>query len=66
MRGGLVALFRKLGLVYGAVDMVVTPDGEWVFLEVNQAGEWGWLAHETGIKVGSAMTDLLAPGEGRR
>lgn len=66
VRVALVALLRRLRLVYGAVDMVVTPDGEWVFLEVNQAGEWGWLAHETGIKVGSAMAKLLAPGEVHR
>lgn len=66
VRLGLVALLRRLGLVYGAADMVVTPGGEWVFLEVNQAGEWGWLADETGIKVGSALADLLGLGEGRR
>lgn len=62
VRLGVQALLRTLGLVYGACDMVVTPDGEWVFLEVNQAGEWGWLAHETGIEVASAMAELLTHG----
>lgn len=60
VREQLVALHRALGLHYGACDMVVTPDGEWVFLEVNQSGEWGWLAHETGIPVASAVADLLS------
>ncbi len=40
----LIALHERLGLVYGAVDLVGTPAGEMVFLETNQAGEWGWLA----------------------
>ncbi len=40
----LGALLRALGLVFGAVDLIRTPDGEHVFLEVNPAGEWGMLS----------------------
>jgi glutathione synthase/RimK-type ligase-like ATP-grasp enzyme len=32
----LIALNRELGLVYGAVDMIYTPDGRYVLLEVNK------------------------------
>jgi ATP-grasp ribosomal peptide maturase len=60
VREQLLSLHRALGLHYGACDMVVTPDGEWVFLEVNQAGEWGWLAHETGLPIAQAVAELLA------
>src|SRR5205085_3544468 len=31
----LGSLMDKLGLVYGAIDMIRTPEGEHVFLEVN-------------------------------
>lgn len=33
-------LMRRLGLVYGAIDLRRTPEGTYVFLEVNPAGEW--------------------------
>lgn len=37
------ALLRKLGLVFGCIDMIVTPAGEHVFLEVNQMGQFLWV-----------------------
>jgi len=39
----LLGVAARLGLTYGAVDIVVTPDGRHVFLEINPAGEWFWL-----------------------
>jgi glutathione synthase/RimK-type ligase-like ATP-grasp enzyme len=38
---GLQALMSELGLAFGAVDLIVTPAGEHVFLEVNPSGEMG-------------------------
>jgi hypothetical protein len=38
-------LMRALGLVFGAFDFVVTPTGEYVFLEVNEAGQFLWKEH---------------------
>lgn len=55
----LVTLHKRLGLVFGAVDLIRTPAGEWVFLETNQSGEWDWLAEETGIGVAGALADIL-------
>ena len=37
------ALMRDLGLVYGCIDLIVKPDGAFVFLEVNQSGQFLWL-----------------------
>lgn len=31
---------RNLGLVAGAFDFIVTPDDEWIYLEVNEAGQF--------------------------
>ena len=36
-------LMAKLGLVFGCIDLIVTPEGEHVFLEVNQMGQFLWL-----------------------
>jgi len=34
---------HHMGLVFGAFDMVVTPDDEYVFLEINEQGQFLWL-----------------------
>lgn len=39
----LFALMDTLGLVMGSVDMIVTPDGEYVFLEINEQGQFLWV-----------------------
>lgn len=38
-----VALIKTLGLVFGCIDLIVTPDGEHVFLENNEAGQFIWM-----------------------
>jgi hypothetical protein len=38
-------LMRKLGILFGCFDFIVTPDGEYVFLEVNQQGQFLWKEH---------------------
>jgi len=35
-----LALMARLGLVFGCIDIVVTPTGEHVFLEVNEMGQF--------------------------
>ncbi len=59
----LIDLHRRLGLRYGAADLIQDADtGEWTFLETNCNGEWGWLADETGVAVTAALADLLQKG----
>ncbi|MCL5283628.1 MAG: hypothetical protein M1330_02815 [Armatimonadetes bacterium] len=58
----LMKLMKELNLVFGCVDMILTPNGEYVFLEVNTAGQWGWIEHLTGLKITDALTDLLIRG----
>lgn len=36
-------LMRRAGLVFGCLDLIVTPEGEHIFLEVNPMGQWLWL-----------------------
>jgi glutathione synthase/RimK-type ligase-like ATP-grasp enzyme len=54
-----VELTRRLGLVYGAIDLIVTPAGEYVFLEINPTGEYGWIEDATGLPISDAICDLL-------
>lgn len=56
---GLRQLMRRLGLVYGAIDMRLTPDGEYVFLEVNPCGQWLFVEQKTGQDITGALTSAL-------
>ena len=56
----LRALMRELGLVYGAVDLRLTPEGEHVFLEINPAGEFLFSEHGSGHPLTEAVASWLA------
>lgn len=56
----LLALIDAFGLVYAAVDMILTPDGEYVFLEINPGGQWGWLEDELDLPVSATIAETLA------
>ena len=54
-----VRLVERLGLCYGAIDMVLTPDGRYVFLEINPNGQFLWIEKLTGLPISDAICDLL-------
>ncbi len=54
-------LMRRLGLAYGALDFIATPDGRLIFLEVNPNGQWLWLDDQLGLGITSAIAEWLAP-----
>ena len=56
----LRSLMRQLGLSYGAVDLVQTPDGEFVFLEVNPNGQWLWLDDKLDMGITREMVNWLS------
>ena len=41
-----IMLMRKLGLAFGCIDLIVTPQGEHVFLEVNEMGQFLWVEQD--------------------
>jgi glutathione synthase/RimK-type ligase-like ATP-grasp enzyme len=52
-------LQHRLKLVYGAIDMRRTEEGEYVFLEVNPAGQWLFVEQRTGLPIARALADYL-------
>ncbi|MEV7379083.1 MvdC/MvdD family ATP grasp protein [Streptomyces lydicus] len=56
----LLRLMSSLGLVYGAIDLRRRPDGQYVFFEVNPAGQWLFVEHRTGLPISAALAALLA------
>jgi ATP-grasp ribosomal peptide maturase len=63
VRASVAALLAGLRLRFAAMDFAVRPTGEWVFLDLNPNGQWGWIEHETGLPITAALADALsAPG----
>jgi hypothetical protein len=58
-----VAMVAELGLLFGAIDMIVTPDCRYVFLELNPNGEYLWIESLTGLPISDAVCDVLASRE---
>jgi glutathione synthase/RimK-type ligase-like ATP-grasp enzyme len=58
----LLTLMDRLGLVFGSVDMILTPGGEYIFIEVNPNGQFDWIAHRTGLPIYEALAEMLLAG----
>lgn len=51
---------QEVGLVFGCIDMILTPGGEYIFLEVNPFGQWGWVETMTGLPISRSIAELLS------
>jgi glutathione synthase/RimK-type ligase-like ATP-grasp enzyme len=58
----LRAMMRRLGLVYGAIDLRLTADGRYIFLEINPAGQFLYVEQQTGQPITAALAARLAAG----
>ncbi|WP_437990719.1 MvdD family ATP-grasp ribosomal peptide maturase [Sorangium sp. So ce145] len=63
---GVLRLMDQLGLNYGAIDILRTPDGRHVFLEVNPSGEFFWLERNPGLPISEALAEVLLGKAPRR
>ncbi len=57
-----IHLVQALRLCFGAIDLVLTPEGEYVFLEINPNGQWGWIENLTNLRISEAIAELLVRG----
>jgi len=58
-RRNTAAVFERLRLVCGSMDLRLTPAGELVFLEVNSGGSFLELQKALGIRISEMLADLL-------
>jgi ATP-grasp ribosomal peptide maturase len=56
---GVVGYCAELGLTYGAFDFVIRPDEQWVFLECNPGGQFGWIEDAISAPITETIADLL-------
>lgn len=54
-----VTLLRRMGVRYGAFDLIEREDGSFVFLEVNLIGAYQWLVNKLGFAIPEAIADEL-------
>lgn len=59
---GVLRYCTEFGLAYGAFDFVIRPDDEWVFLECNAGGQYGWIEDAINAPISAALADLLEAG----
>jgi len=52
-------LLDLLGLKFGAFDFIVTPDEEWIYLEVNPNGQWLWLEQALNLNISYEIIKYL-------
>ncbi|WP_413201148.1 MvdC family ATP-grasp ribosomal peptide maturase [Nostoc piscinale] len=55
----LQTFMGRLGLLFGSFDFILTPSGEYVFLEINPVGEWGMLEKDLDLPIANAIADAL-------
>ena len=55
-----IRLLKELNLQFGAIDMIKTPDGSYIFLEINPNGQWAWIETQTGLQISDAIINFLS------
>lgn len=58
-----IQLTKAFDLEFGAIDMILTPDGRYIFLEINPNGQWAWIEELTGLPISEALIRLLCQGK---
>ncbi len=56
----ILKLMEIWNISFGAIDFILTPKDEYVFLEINPHGQWGWIEDLTGMPISLKITETLA------
>jgi len=52
-------LMKRLGLSFGALDLILTPQGDYLFLEVNPSGQWVWIEDKLDLPISRSIAEWL-------
>lgn len=50
---------EKMNLHFGCIDMAVTPEGKYIFFEINPNGQWYFVQLKTHIPIAKAIAKML-------
>jgi hypothetical protein len=59
LENSILSLMRRLGLIFGCIDIIEARDGCYYFLEVNPVGQWLWIEKITGAPISKAIAQEL-------
>lgn len=59
VKAAIRRLMGSFGINFASIDIIVTPAGDYVFLDLNPNGQWLWLELELGLPLVASMADLL-------
>src|SRR5215218_5062604 len=59
VQAALHRLMRSFEINFASIDLIVTPGGGFVFLDLNPNGQWLWLEEELGLPLVASMANLL-------
>jgi glutathione synthase/RimK-type ligase-like ATP-grasp enzyme len=62
----LYKLMKLLGLHSGSFDLIFTPEGEYVFLEVNPVGQFGMVSIPCNYGLEKILAEYLANGKSQQ
>ena len=54
-----IHLVKHLGLVFGAIDLALTEDDQYIFFEINPNGEWLWIELQLGFPISQRIAQWL-------
>jgi len=54
-----VQMVEVLQLKFGAIDLIIDKNGNYVFLEINPNGQWAWIESQTGMPISDAIIEHL-------
>lgn len=55
----ILELHKAFGLFYGAYDFILNEEDEYIFLEVNPAGQWLWLERRLSLPISERIAAAL-------
>lgn len=61
-----IEYLRYFDLNFGCFDFIVDKEGNYIFLECNTNGQWGWLEEEANIPISKKFTDVFTEEYKRR
>lgn len=62
----IINFMKAMKLDFGAIDLILTDDNEYYFLEVNPEGQWGWIEVETGLQITNEIVEKLVYEDEKR
>ena len=54
-----IKLVNHLGISFGAIDIIKSKSGEYIFLEINPNGQWAWLEIDAGLPISNSIIKFL-------